>query len=885
MLLLIYTIWEWGLAQKERAERFGPESDLWDKLEVQDSVRSAIEKLRAQIGDENASESVKRRATQQLFQAEEALLTQDTRERHATRERYQNILDLLSKFHLKDRTRIPDIEMALSFDGESFREKLIDVCVSHNEDADALVGNDERNLDRPRFPKDFPVGMCNADLHTMAATLRLADILDFDRERTPAVLFHYLLPTTLGGLENRSVLEWSKHLAISNWHIDDNDIGFRGRSQSHIIHHAVVQFCSVIADELKATHATFSPLGEQYWPFVLPLSVKADIHEEGYRYIPYKFELDDERVYSLLMGGAIYDNPLVAVRELVQNAVDACRLRDSLTQLHEEYAKPGTENRIFIRYEEPTAECPYPKLSVQDTGTGMDAYTLERYFLQVGRSYYNSSDFNQYRVQLRKKNLDFAPVSEFGIGFLSTFLLADHVEVETAMWESPRGDTAKRILKIDGPTRLIRLDELRNEGVGRFKGTRIMMFLASKSSSTPPSWEDIKEYLADTCQDLPYRLNLEYLTDGKEVRESLDPLPLTVYIPPHLQKAALRIPVDDKEFGLEGEIVLINPIEAEKAQAALIGKAELLFRDPDVESTQTIRSTLLRGGFNVGRVGGLPETAYRQLAIGPLAGARLRLTWNVTKNRRYLIPNVARDRLSNSDYIEERVAQAWLTYLLQNVNDLPKGQVFDLYCSDEIQLPWLEEFSALTIYDLARQDWILQLLSLHKRSESALELWERGKGESLPYNSFSFATSLLDLVLPMVTELEVKTNGTHLFPPQDNWRSILKDCRDYIRCPVRWEQFRKYEAKIDDFLLYQNSGGPNVKYKERFVSWDRQELKKLTRILIAVVDPYRSHNRVIKWNSSDATLFRKALEVVGDLKIGSRENPITLKNIKMAELQ
>lgn len=149
-----------GLSPEERNERLGPESDLWDKLEVQENVRSAIEKLREQVGDATTSESVKRRATQQLFQAEEALLTQDTRERHATRERYEEILGLLSDFHQKSPTKIP--------------------------------------------------------------------------------------------------------------------------------------------------------------AFALPLSVKADTHKEGYRYIPYKFELDDERVYSLLMGGAIYDNPLVAVRELVQ---------------------------------------------------------------------------------------------------------------------------------------------------------------------------------------------------------------------------------------------------------------------------------------------------------------------------------------------------------------------------------------------------------------------------------------------------------------------------------------------------------------------------------------------------------------------------------------
>lgn len=883
-----------GLSPAERDARLAPESELWDKLEIEDTVRVAIEKLRAEIGDEKTSESLKRRAEQQLFQAEEALLTQDTRERHATRERYAEILALLKDFHKNDPTKIPDIEATLSFDGDSFRDKLIDVCASHNEDADALVANDEKNLDRPRFPSNFPVGLCTADLHTAAAALRLADILDFDRERTPAVLFHYLLPTTLGGLENRSILEWSKHLAVSNWHIERDAIVFRGRSQSHILHHAVVQFCAAIADEIKATHATFNPLGEEDWPFDLPFSVKADIHEEGYRYVPYKFELDDERVYSLLMGGAIYDNPLVAVRELVQNAVDACKLRDSLTRLYEEYEEPSKINRIFIRYEEPTTRCPQPRLIVRDTGTGMDAYTLERYFLRVGRSYYHSSDFNQFRVQLRRKNFDFAPVSEFGIGFLSTFLLADHVEVETAMWEPLRGDTARRLLKIDGPTRLIRLDEQRNDGAGRFKGTRIALFLSPKISRNDKlvvaSWSEIKEYLIDVCQDLPYRLNLEYVSAKGEVKENIDASDLTVNVPGHLESSALRILVDDTEFGMEGEIVIINPMVAISAQKLLLGKSGVVLIRQEKSNREPgpyeIEATLLRGGFNVGTLNLLPSNGN---LMGSAAGARLRLTWNTRTNRRYLAPNLARSNISNTRQIEMRVFQLWLTHFLRNVDMLPKGQIFDLnQYFDERESRWLEEFNALTVYRLARQDWVLQLRR-RRISETVLKAWEDGKGGPLWYGFNSLGRSLLDLIMPRITKLQLQKNGyDYIVAPQANLLSSLENCKDYVSSPVGWGEFVNYAEEINDFLYYDEYGGMgaaqrlNSKYKSCFVSWTREDVSYLCRLLDQLVDPYDNVRRL---DSSDSILFRRALEIVGDLKIGSLRRPSTLKSISVTELQ
>ena len=880
-----------GLSPVERAARLAPESDLWEKLELQESVRVGIEKLRAQIGDPKASDSLKRRAEQELFQAEEALLTQDTRERHAKRERYEEIINLLADFHQQNPVKAPDIVASLSFDGDSFLEKVIDVCMSHNEDADALVSNDEKNFDRPRFPMNFPVGCCDADLHTVAAALRLADILDFDRERTPAVLFHYLLPGTLGGLENRSILEWSKHLAISNWHIDKDAIIFRGRSQSHIIHHAVVQFCSVIADEIKATHATFSPLGETSWPFILPQSVKADIHEEGYRYVPYKFELDDDRVYSLLMGGAIYDNPLVAVRELVQNAVDACKLRDSLTRLYEEYGEPGKVNRIFIRYEEPTAQCPQARLSVRDTGTGMDAYTLERYFLQVGRSYYNSSDFNQIRVQLRKNNLDFAPVSEFGIGFLSSFLLADHLEVETAMWESRRGDTTKRTLMIDGPTRLIHLDEQRNDGYTRFKGTRITLFLSPNVSenneSRPVSWKEIKKYLREVCQDLPYSLNLEYVFEGGEERESIDPLPLTVKVPPDWELDTLRIPVDDKEFGLEGEIVFINEYIIEKRERAVGGGGVIVTQQEREklnysEEMYSSSSVLLRGGFKVGNVRGLPGRSNNK------ARARLRLSWASSTNRRYLTPNLARNEMSDSPRIGEHVQRLWLTHLLQHVDELPEGQVWNIDTSFSLEHSWLEEFDAFTIYRLARQDWLLRFREVGL-DKQVIETWEACEGNPIQHNSGRLAHDLLDLILPRITTTQLHENGgIYLTLPSSDWPSVLKGCRDYITSHVYWSEFAEYKGDMENFLAFTTQSlfsvqRLNLKYQDRFSLWEEKKVSRFRSLLGHIIYSRRTNSR-ISLNPENVALIRQAVEVAGDLRIGSLDESWTLDSFTVIEL-
>ena len=69
-------------------------------------------------------------------------------------------------------------------------------------------------------------------------------------------------------------------------------------------------------------------------------------------------------------------------------------------------------------------------LEIKDNGTGMTQEVIERNFLRVGSSYYQSSQF-------QKRYPDFNPISRFGIGVLSTFMVADHVEVVTCHLEEP----------------------------------------------------------------------------------------------------------------------------------------------------------------------------------------------------------------------------------------------------------------------------------------------------------------------------------------------------------------------------------------------------------------------------------------------------------------
>ncbi|GAG33395.1 unnamed protein product, partial [marine sediment metagenome] len=253
---------------------------------------------------------------------------------------------------------------------------------------------------------------------------------------------------------------------------------------------------------------------------------------------------------------------------------------------------------------------------------------------------------NRTRTELRKAEVDFAPVSEFGIGFLSCFLLGDRVEVETAMRDPQRKqDTLRRKLIIDGPTRLIRLEEQENAGPTRFKGTRITIYVsrgAGKNKLTPPTWHQVHQYLVGVCQDLPYDLELQHVTADGESRDTLEPLPLSVPLPPHLEKAAIRIPVDDEESGLKGEIALVSTMARSEAERTLFQERGLLSGPPAAVSTEK-SDALLRGGFRIGDVPALPYDA----------AARLGLVWESRADKRYLMPSLSRDAIADSPRVAD----------------------------------------------------------------------------------------------------------------------------------------------------------------------------------------------------------------------------------------
>lgn len=312
------------------------------------------------------------------------------------------------------------------YDNYPFAARLADVCFSHNEDATYLKKLPCWEL--VRAPGEY----CN--WRFVAAILRVADILDFDPKRTPQVLFEHI------GVRNSiSLREWKKHLAIAAWDIRSGRIAFSAQCNDPAIEKTIRDFARMMDNELigvrtllqEMHHPAEANLASRYRlelpPGVDMRDVQATTDNRGsptYRYVDIGFTLDDESVASLLMGINLYKSKALFLREILQNAVDACKHRAAIH--HQEPAHGPYEPNIVVKQVQDCDKRVW--VEIEDNGMGMDERIIRNFFARIGKSYYRSGDFLQDRARL---GLTFKPVSQFGIGVLSVFMACDLLHVET----------------------------------------------------------------------------------------------------------------------------------------------------------------------------------------------------------------------------------------------------------------------------------------------------------------------------------------------------------------------------------------------------------------------------------------------------------------------
>jgi hypothetical protein len=195
-----------------------------------------------------------------------------------------------------------------------------------------------------------------------------------------------------------------------------------------------------------------------------------------------RFRLAEDRVQELLMGEQLYGDPALAIRELYQNALDACRYRQARTEYLRRTRDFDAPWAGQVTFEQGVDENGRAYLDCSDNGVGMGVRELSEVFAQAGIRLGDLPEFLEEQAEWARLDppVQLFPNSRFGIGVLSYFMLADEITVDTCRLGRD-GQPGQRLrVSIAGPGSLFRIQTL---GPGTDSGTTVRLHLRPGSAT------------------------------------------------------------------------------------------------------------------------------------------------------------------------------------------------------------------------------------------------------------------------------------------------------------------------------------------------------------------------------------------------------------------
>ena len=256
------------------------------------------------------------------------------------------------------------------------------------------------------------------------ALLRISDYLDMSEER--ANLDIYKKHEYLSSI---SKLEWEFNQCIEYLEFRDSSseclFVWVKEPKTSVVYLKIQKHLSDMQAELDTCWAVLGYTKTSQNLSIRRITSNLDAEDglkKNLKYIPDRIFFDANKDLLKLLVKPLYGNDIVlAVRELLQNAIDACREKEAIAD--EDYSPTVdidiSENQFII----------------SDNGMGMNAHVIKNYYLKAGATYRN--DLNWKKRFIQDTDSIIIRGGRFGIGVLAGFLLGDEISVET----KPFGET------------------------------------------------------------------------------------------------------------------------------------------------------------------------------------------------------------------------------------------------------------------------------------------------------------------------------------------------------------------------------------------------------------------------------------------------------------
>lgn len=297
--------------------------------------------------------------------------------------------------------------------------------------------------------KESGIGLEEGHPRFIACLLRIGDLLDLDNNR--------ISPTILNNIKNiipvDSMEHIIKHRSITHYRVDNKKIEVTATIETsncdtenegncYNISNITNQWFDFIRSEFSNQLLVWDEIRPLNFNAYLPIVGDLNVNLIGYDFINSKekpqFKLDIDNVFKLLVGNGIYKNKETAMRELIQNSIDATYIRayeeeknrDSLfREIDLKKRKEIFEKkkiRIDINKKSSETDYNFWEIKIKDSGIGLDKEKL-KYIIEAGSSYKDK----RKNLTIEKMPQWMLPSGNFGIGFQSIFLLTDRVNIKS----------------------------------------------------------------------------------------------------------------------------------------------------------------------------------------------------------------------------------------------------------------------------------------------------------------------------------------------------------------------------------------------------------------------------------------------------------------------
>lgn len=332
----------------------------------------------------------------------------------------------------------------------------------------------------------------NIPIYYLMCILRLADLLDANSNRAPKIL------SDMNEFSSaRSEKEWTLNQLIKGIQWADETgkpdtlkmIAFPTSSKQFL------ELKSWFHYWQKELDLSWAVLGETHND-KYKLSIRritSNIFSANYDFVTNAVALKvNADIVKLLVAPLYGDDPSYGVRELLQNAIDACNERRAID---------GTLGEIIVDINEETG-----LFTITDNGVGMNEDVISNYYLSAGASYRYSRQWTE-TFSDNKETPKIARNGRFGIGALATFLIGNKAKVVTRHIADTKGYCFEYTIE----PQILNVDKIEKNSPGTT--IEIVMNKKAVSELAKRTWGDWAKWYHFREPKIIYRVN------GKELKK------------------------------------------------------------------------------------------------------------------------------------------------------------------------------------------------------------------------------------------------------------------------------------------------------------------------------------------------------------------------------